>query len=78
MTPSRQRDVRFLSVELGRSGTVSTHTHAHHQLLRVERGALAFTRRLACWVVPTGGAVWIPAGLVHRFEALEVTTAWGL
>ena len=78
MTPSRQRHVRFLAVDLGRSVEVTAHRHTTHQLLRVERGAVAFSHEIATWVVPTGGAVWIPAGLVHRFEALEVTTAWGL
>jgi AraC-like DNA-binding protein len=78
MTSSRQRDVRFLAVDLGRSGTVSSHSHATHQLLRIERGAVAFSHQLAAWVVPTGGAVWVPAGQVHRFEALDDTTAWGL
>jgi AraC-like DNA-binding protein len=78
MTPSRQRDVRFLSVDLGRSGEVTAHSHRTHQLLQVQRGAVAFTHDAATWVVPTGGAVWIPAGHTHRFEALETTTAWGL
>jgi hypothetical protein len=78
MTPSRQRTVRFVAVDLGRSGEVSAHAHTTHQLLRVERGAVAFTHDVATWVVPTGGSVWIPAGLTHRFEALEETTAWGL
>lgn len=78
MTPARQRDVRFLAVDLDRSGEVAPHRHLTHQLLRVERGAVAFNHDRATWVVPTGGAVWIPAGLVHRFEALESTTAWGL
>src|SRR4051794_9542166 len=78
MTPSRQRHVRFLAVDLARSGEVTAHSHRTHQLLRVERGAVAFSHDLATWVVPTGGAVWIPAGLVHRFDALEETTAWGL
>jgi AraC-like DNA-binding protein len=78
MTPARQRDVRFVAVDLGRSGEVSAHAHTSHQLLRVERGAVAFTHGVATWVVPTGGVVWIPAGLTHRFEALEETTAWGL
>ncbi len=78
MTPSRQRDIRFLAVDLARSGEVTAHSHRTHQLLRVERGAVAFSHDVATWVVPTGGAVWIPAGLVHRFDALEETTAWGL
>jgi AraC-like DNA-binding protein len=78
MMPSRQGDVRFLSVDLARSGEVTAHSHRTHQLLRVDRGAVAFTHDVATWVVPTGGAVWIPAGLTHRFEALEPTTASGL
>jgi AraC-like DNA-binding protein len=78
MTPSRQRHVRFLAVDLGRSGTVSTHAHGLHQLLRIERGAVAFGHDRGAWVVPTGGAVWVPAGLRHRFEALDDTMAWAL
>src|SRR6476620_3522626 len=36
MTLSRHRDVRFLAVDLGRSGEVTSHRHRTHQLLRVE------------------------------------------
>jgi AraC-like DNA-binding protein len=50
---------------------VSEHAHAHHQLLRVERGALAFSHGAASWVVPTGGAVWLPQGLDHHLRALD-------
>lgn len=75
MTASRQRSVRFLAIDLGRSREIAAHRHTTHQLLRIEHGAVAFTHDIATWVVPTGGAVWIPAGLVHRFESLEPTRA---
>ncbi|MCU1393465.1 MAG: AraC family transcriptional regulator [Ilumatobacteraceae bacterium] len=71
MTPSRQRDVRHLASRISRGGHVGAHHHAHHQLLRVDAGALSFTHRSASWVIPNGGAVWLPARLDHRLEALE-------
>ncbi len=71
MTPSRHRDVRFLTLAVRRGAPVPAHVHDVHQLLHVEEGALTLDHRRSSWVVPSGGSAWLPAGRAHALEALH-------
>ncbi|WP_027015473.1 AraC family transcriptional regulator [Comamonas composti] len=42
------------------------HSHRKSQLLFADTGLITLEAQAGLWVVPPQGAVWIPAGMVHR------------
>lgn len=46
-----------------------SHAHRRHQLLHSARGALLLVTPLSSWLLPSGRAAFLPAGLEHRVQA---------
>lgn len=50
------------------------HSHRRAQLLYGATGVMQAAAGSGAWVVPTGQALWIPAGVAHRVRMLGVST----
>ncbi len=50
-----------------------THTHARHQLLYAQRGAMRLEVASARWLLPPQRAAWIGAGVPHSVAVLSET-----
>jgi AraC-like DNA-binding protein len=71
MSSTRQVRLRFLAIAVPRHTGFPAHDHDTHQLLLVDRGALAVTTDDAQWAVPARSGVWLPAGRSHGLSAID-------
>jgi AraC-like DNA-binding protein len=64
--------VRSLATNYASGYKIEPHRHPWHQLLFASSGAMTVSASEASWMIPTGRAVFIPAGVVHAIRM------WGL
>ncbi|WP_114241260.1 helix-turn-helix domain-containing protein [Dyella sp. C9] len=62
------RPVAALATDYVHGDEVPTHSHHRAQLIHGVTGAMTVTSDGGRWVVPTGKAVWMPAGMSHRIR----------
>lgn len=64
--------VRSMATNYASGYKIECHQHPWHQLLFASSGAMTVSATQASWMIPTGRAVFIPAGSVHAIRM------WGL
>ncbi len=60
--------VRTFSARFSPGHAIEKHSHRWSQLLFASEGVLAVESQVACWIVPTHRAIWIPAGVEHALK----------
>ncbi len=60
-----------MALAMPRATGFPPHGHDTHQLLLVDRGALAVSTDDAQWAVPARSGVWLPAGHSHGLAAID-------
>lgn len=70
----RQGEFAYTAEDIS-AGAVDWHTNAHPILLWVHSGTLTARTGDADYVVPTGHAVWMPAGVNHAVQLERATVA---
>jgi len=68
MSKTRQAQIRTFSARFSPGHVIERHSHSWSQLLYASEGVIAVESQVACWVVPTNRAIWIPAGKEHSVK----------
>jgi len=68
------RPVIVVETEHSSDNVIAAHTHKRVQLLYATTGIMQLQTKYGAWIVPSGFAVWIPAGVVHQVRTINVTT----
>ena len=59
------RPLAVLARDYAAGARTGRHSHPRHQLLHATTGLMTAVTERGTWFVPSGYALWIPAGLVH-------------
>lgn len=59
------RPVAAMPKDFATGHRIPPHTHPRAQLIFAESGVMEITAGSGTWVVPSGRAVWVPAGVTH-------------
>lgn len=57
-----------LRADYGHGDVVGSHCHAEGQLIHATCGVMMVGTALGDWVIPTGHALWVPAGVAHEIR----------
>ncbi|MFQ1063825.1 AraC family transcriptional regulator [Bordetella trematum] len=68
------RAVLAIGTDYADGQLLSWHHHRRAQLLYGATGVMQVSAGAGAWVVPSGQAVWIPAGMAHQVRMLGVST----
>src|ERR1051326_842812 len=60
--------VRSLATNYANGYRIESHQHRWHQLLYAITGAMTVSTDWSSWMIPTGRAVFIPAGCAHAIR----------
>ncbi len=68
MSKTRHAQIRTFSARFSPGHVIEKHSHSWSQLLFASEGVIAVETQVACWVVPTSRAIWVPAGNEHAVK----------
>ncbi len=68
------RDVVVIERQFPAGSRYPTHCHERGQLAYAKRGCISVMTLFGHWLVPTGRAVWVPAGIKHEMQMLGPVT----
>jgi len=55
-----------VSTEYPGAERIDQHQHEEHQIIHASQGVMRVNQENACWIVPPGRALWMPAQLEHE------------
>jgi AraC-like DNA-binding protein len=68
-----------LAVDYPAGELIEEHKHQIHQIVHASRGVIRVSSESACWVVPPGRAIWMPAGQwhsIHCYTSVQMRTLY--
>ncbi len=71
--------VTGLAVDYPAGELIEEHKHETHQIVHASRGVIRVNSDAACWVVPPGRAIWMPAGQwhsIHCYTPVQMRTVY--
>lgn len=68
MSKKRQSQIRTFSARFSPGHAIEMHSHSWSQLVVASEGVIAVESANACFVVPPGRAIWVPAGQSHSIK----------
>lgn len=68
MSKKRHSQIRTFSARFSPGHAIEMHAHSWSQLVYASEGVIAVESGNACWVVPPGRAIWVPAGQSHSIK----------
>ena len=75
----RSRQIAALASDSAPGSSFAPHRHRHGQLIHAISGVMIVRADPGSWVVPTGRAVWVPAGVrheIHMAGAVQMRTVF--